>query len=167
MLVVIDLQDHYIKEFLKQETHWDHLLVRLQERIVEAAKSKELIINLTCWEDGCTVPEVLSILKAYKRLVYLQKEDFDGSKELKLFIETKNLQDEPIELCGAFKDVCVLETWKGLKRSGYKIQPVDPSLVIETNNNWRQIGSFPKNYEKVRETKKTSVSKKRKKGRAV
>jgi len=146
MLVVIDLQEYYLPEFQEDQERFDKLIGKLSARIRQAKEEEEIIVNLTCFEDGCTLPQVLEMGEGYKHRHFLAKCDFDGSSSLHGFISRKELLPEKIELCGAFMDVCVLDTWKGLRKLGYDVAPVDESLTICTPSNWREIKGYPKGY---------------------
>jgi nicotinamidase-related amidase len=146
MLVLIDLQDYYLPNFYAQEEIFESLLENLDQRLSEAKQRGEIVINLICQTDGVTIPQVLEMLKKHGEHRIICKDEFDGSEELDYFLKRNNLQDENIELVGAFRDVCVLDTWRGLKSLGYKVLPVKESLTIPTQDNWRKIERFPDGY---------------------
>ena len=146
MLVIVDLQEQYLRQFLKREPEWEKFLVKLDKRVFKAKDSMEVIINLTCQIDGMTIPAVLEMINDYPLKYGIDKADFDGSEEIIRFIDRKKMPFKSIELCGAFKDICVLDTWKGLKLKGYSVLPVQEDLVIETLSNWREIHAYPEGY---------------------
>jgi nicotinamidase-related amidase len=151
MLVIIDLQDYYLDEFMEQRERYDSLIEKLQVRVKEAMLKREPIINMTCWHDGCTLPEVSEMIRGYAYKRHVGKTEFDGSQELHHILKMGSLDTSEIELCGAFKDVCVLDTWKGLKGLGYNVLPVDDDLVIPTPKNWRGISVYPDGYLRRRD----------------
>ena len=146
MLVVIDIQEYYLREFEKQKQMFNRFIETLEKRIQQAKKEEEIVINLTCFLDGFTLPEVLQLLENYKHRFFLGKEEMDGSNSLHEFFQRKKLSPKKIELCGAFRDICVLETWKGLKKLNYNLVPVKKDLSIPTSTNWKKIITYPKGY---------------------
>jgi len=146
VLVIIDIQEYYLREFEKQKQIFNRFIETLEKRIQQAKKEEEIVINLTCFLDGFTLPEVLQLLGNYKRRFFLGKEEMDGSDSIHGFFERKKLSPEKIELCGAFRDVCVLETWKGLKKLNYNLVPIKKDLSIPTTTNWRKITTYPEGY---------------------
>lgn len=146
MLVIIDLQEQYFKDFLKKEEEWEAFLERLNHRVQDAKESMEVVINMTSQMDGMTIPAVLEMFRDYPLRFGVCKDDFDGSKEIEDFIKRKKIPYKNIELCGAHKDVCVLDTWKGLKEKNLPVLPVREDLVIETLDNWRRIDVYPEGY---------------------
>jgi len=146
MLVIIDLQDYYMPQFEKQRDKFSLLLEKLSNRIKKAKGRKETVINLTYREDGFTIPEVLEMGKGYGCRHFLLKQKFDGSEELHRFICEESQECKEIELCGAFEDVCVLDTWNGLRKLGYNVLPVEEDLTIATLDNWRKIKKYPDGY---------------------
>lgn len=158
MLVVIDLQEAYLDTFCKEKNEFRRLLRYLKKRIREAKESKEIIINLTHFEDGCTIPEVLEMYKNYKYLHFLGKDGYNGAECLSCFLERKKIQNEEIYLSGAFLDICILDTWKGLRKLGYRVMPVDDRLAMATTNNWRKLKKYPKKYRIRNDREKGNVS---------
>lgn len=146
MLVLIDLQESYLEDFLHNRGRWGKFLKNLRERVRQAKESKETIVNVTSERDGLTVPCIYRMFKNYPLRYGIDKLDFDGSLELQSLISEKNIQTKNIELCGAFRDVCVLETWKGLKKKGLPVLPIEKSLTLPTTDNWRGINAYPKGY---------------------
>lgn len=143
MLVIIDLQEFYLPYLYKQETQFKSLLENLEKRIDRSKRECETIVNLTCDMEGITIPEVLEMISGYKKTFFLYKKGFDGSTQLHDFLQGRK---EEIELAGIFMDVCLLQTWKSLKKMGYKVLPVSKDLTIKTRDNWRKVKSFPKGY---------------------
>jgi hypothetical protein len=158
MLVITDLQELYLKEFLEKEAEWDLFLSRLESRVKKSIDSFEVIVNLTTELEGITIPAVLEMFNNYPLKFGVNKKDFDGSTELSEFIERKQFSPGNIELCGAYKDVCILETWKGLKSKGFKVLPVQEDLVIETSDNWREINVYPEGFLQPRDKEKPRKS---------
>lgn len=146
MLVIIDVQEYYIDEFQRQKKNFEEMIVGLAERVRLARECCEPVINLTHFGDGFTLPEVIELVKSVKRRFFLGKEQEDGSQSVHCLCQRKNINPGRIELCGAFRDVCVLETWKGLKRLEYNVTPVKNKLTIATGSNWRNIQKYPDGY---------------------
>lgn len=147
MFVIVDLQDYYIPDLAAREPEWSLLLGNLKSRISTAKKRREPIVSLNSTHEGCTIPEVLEMLKGYPHRINALKDDFDGALELVDIIEHHNLYEEPIELCGIFRDVCVLETWKHLKDLGFNVLPIQRNLSLPTLDNWRRIAKYPEGFE--------------------
>lgn len=150
MLVIIDIQEYYISEFQKQSKSYDMMIAGLQERVRMARETKEVVINLTHFLDGFTMPEVIELVKTCNPSFFLGKEEEDGSSSIHTFCQNKKINPGRIELCGVFRDVCVLETWKGLKRFGYCVLPVNEGLTLATSLNWRKIEKYPDGYLEMR-----------------
>lgn len=122
------------------------MIAGLEKRIQQARESKELVVNLSYFGDGFTLPEVIELIKTSNQSFFLGKEKEDGSNSIHCFCKRKKIHPEKIELCGAFLDVCILETWKGLKLLEYNVLPVNTDLAIATGNNWRNIKRYPDGY---------------------
>lgn len=146
MLIIIDIQEYYLDEFRKQQNKFNKMIAGLRKRIQQARRIDELVVNLTCFDDGVTIPEILKLIADYPNKVFLGKGNYDGSTSLKGLFEIKGIRPKSIELCGVFKDVCVLETWKGLKKLGYNVSSINANLTLATSSNWRKIEKYPEGY---------------------
>lgn len=122
------------------------MIAGLEKRIEEARTCQEIVVNLTHFQDGFTMPEVIQLIKSCNNSFFLGKEKEDGSGSIHCLCKRKKIKPETIELSGIFKDVCVLETWKGLKRLNYNVLPVNEKLVMPTSSNWRNIKTYPEGY---------------------
>lgn len=148
MLVIIDIQEFYIDEFRKQQKSFNKMIAGIRNRVGQARQNEELVINLTRFEDGFTLPEIVELIKSCNKGFFLGKDEEDGSTSLHCFCKRKNIKPKSIELCGIFQDICVLETWKGLKRLGYKVLSVNKCLTLATSTNWRKTDKYPDGYLK-------------------
>lgn len=146
MLVLVDIQEYYIDEFQRQKKNFEDMIVGLEERVSLAREYGEVVVNLTNFDDGFTLPEVIRLVTSVNPHFFLGKEQEDGSESIHCLCKRRNLKPSKIELCGAFRDVCVLETWKGLKHLNYNVVPIKRKLTIATGSNWRNIKEYPKGY---------------------
>jgi nicotinamidase-related amidase len=125
LLVIIDIQECYIDEFQKQKENYERMIAGLRKRVQQARDCREVVISLTHFRYGYTLPEIVELIN---------------------LTENSYLKVSKIELCGCFRDVCVLETWKGLKRFDYLVTPVKKSLTIATTSNWKELKEYPTGY---------------------
>jgi nicotinamidase-related amidase len=146
MLAIIDMQEVYNDYFFEQGTKKYDIIKNIKKRILFARQKKEWILNLSFDLDGQIISDIKYSLKNYNNKAFLLKKEFDGSTVIHKYIKKQNIIPNKIELCGVFKDVCVLETWKGLKAKGYIVTPVKDNLVISTETNWRNIKEYPIGY---------------------
>ncbi len=145
MLVVIDIQECYIREFQRQKKKFNTMMAGLSNRIQQARDNEELVINLTHFEDGFTLPEVIELVKSCKGSFFLGKEEMDGSAALHYSYQRKEIKPDYIELSGVFRNVCVLKTWKGLKNLGYNVLQVDKELTMSTSSTLNE-NMYPNGY---------------------
>lgn len=143
MLVVVDLQDCYTKEYSQQRVRFSRLLERLRERVKLAKIEGELVINLLCFCDGDPIPEAEEILSEVPRV---GKDGYDGSKDLHRYFKMNKIEPSAIELCGIFANVCVLQTWQGLKELGYEVLPVDREMTLFTPTAKKKVTKYPEGY---------------------
>jgi hypothetical protein len=122
------------------------MIAGLRKRIQQAIKKEEIVINLTCFEDGFTLPEVLELIKPSNRSYFLGKRIFDGSMSIHSFIKREKISPENIELCGCFRNVCILETWKGLRKLNYSVLPINKNITLKTTLDWRGECTYPEGY---------------------
>ena len=144
MLVIVDLQDCYIREFRQQRESIKRLLDLLRIRVAEARKNGEEIINLICPMDGPPVPEIEEMLGP--DYTNLGKECYDGSEDIHRYIQRHHISPHEIELCGVFANVCVLHTWKGLKKFGYNVLPVKRTMTLFTYTTKEKVDTYPEGY---------------------
>lgn len=143
MLVIVDMQDGYWEEFRKQMPIFEKALFRITRRIATAQARGEDTLVLSTPDDGLTLPEIWRVIPPRGRTI-VHKDHFDGADALLRNIQHSLIPD-PIELVGAFRDVCVLETWKGLRRKEAYVLPVNPDLTIETTTRWKNK-RYPSGY---------------------
>jgi len=145
MLVVIDLQEYYLFDLRRHGDRFQRMLQAVVARIGQAWKKGESVVSLTCPYDGAVLPAVAAALRR-AGAAYVNKEEFDGSPELLDYLGP-SYHRLSLELGGIYEDVCVLETWKGLRRSKATVQSVDPRLTLPTLDNWRGVqGAYPPGY---------------------
>jgi hypothetical protein len=137
VLVIIDIQDCYLDdEFEKQRKKLDEMLVQIRRRIGWARVLDEPVVNLINFRDGQTLPKIAELISSCKNNYSVNKEYYDGSESLDYEIHRRGIPHNQIELCGVFRDVCVLKTWKGLKALNYNVSPVSVSLTMRTSTPW-------------------------------
>ncbi len=122
------------------------MIAGISKRIQQ--EKEELVINLTHFQDGPTLPEVTELINSTNNNYHLYKDSEDGSSSLQAFFKRKyiRVKEIEIELCGCFRDVCILETWKGLRRLNYLVTPIKKNLTVATTTNWRKLKGYPKGY---------------------
>lgn len=138
-LIVVDVQIHY------------HELARSIRRSVGrqvrlAMKRHWNIVFLEMSWDGDTLPELIRIVEEqnYTRFTRVQKEDYDGSKQVLEACERLGYGTERIRVCGLVANDCVKHTVQGLseKLPHSRIMVITGSCYpSRTFFDWR---SFPK-----------------------
>ncbi len=146
MLILIDIQEHYLTEFRRQQKNFERMIQAITGRIVRARKNQEPIINQTCFDDGCTLEEILDLIRGYEGTSFLGKEKWDGSHALHEFFCRKELDTSELELVGAFSNVCIRETWIGLKRLGYNLRPINDEMVLRTTRRTEEQEEYPEGF---------------------
>ena len=149
--MVVDLQECYESEFAQQKNQFKKMLETIEEKVALAREGKEPIVNIICPPDGPPIPGLDKLLGCEVPTIY--KNSHDGSKEIDRFVKRKNLCPNTVELCGVFANVCVLRTWIGLKKLGYKLEPVDTRAVLFVPTSRTRVASYPEGYldtDKVR-----------------
>ncbi len=146
MLVIIDIQEYYDKDFRDQKEKFEEMMTRIRKRIILAKETNEIIINLTHFRDGSTKRKLQDLLSGYSNAFNISKNQEDGSRFICRFIKDRKLSPRFIELCGIFRNVCVLETWKGLKELGLPVTSVDEDLTLTTD--WLKIKEYPEGFSR-------------------
>jgi nicotinamidase-related amidase len=135
-LIVVDMQPAYVYE----EGFNDKILVENVKTLL-----KEFIGN--CWpiiiveyeQAGKTVAPVMSCLKDYSNVFFVEKDNLDGSKQVLDIIEKFNLP-QSLNVCGVYSDQCVKATMRGLVEKGIAnieyyencVSPFSPSYDFNT-----------------------------------
>ncbi len=145
--MVVDVQDCYEKEFAQQRTRFERMLKKIEEKVALAREGKEPVISIICPSDGPPIQEVKEVLG--NKIPTLRKCAYDGSREIDRYIKRTGITPDPIELCGVFANVCVLYTWIGLQRLGYKLQHIDQDAVMFVPTSKTRVQEYPDGYIKT------------------
>jgi len=156
VFVIIDVQEDYRDEIESNIKKFRRFTQKLADKAVEIKRCNRPVFNLMTYYEGSPLPEVLNLFYRYKRFFNCLKEDWDGSMELMNECKRLNVQEQPIEIAGLYKEVCVLSTWEGLTRLGKKVLPVDDDLVFPAPTNLRKITEFPDGFERKNAKKRKS-----------
>lgn len=125
MLILIDLQNYYLLDIpLRQRKE---LISNICLRVKEAIHKGEEIINVRGIIEGPLSKEIDRVLPPSAHRI--GKDQFDGSSIIINYCKKNYIPLEEVELCGVYAQICVLQTWLGLKRNGIKVRPVKKLLT--------------------------------------
>jgi hypothetical protein len=136
------MQEGYWSIFQQQLPVFERTQANIIHRVREARIRGEQVLTLATEGDGLILPEIWRAVAAKDKAI-AHKTRFDGTDVIMDHIDPR--QPGPIELVGAFRDVCVLETWKGLRRREAYVLPVSPDLTLETLDRWKNK-HYPRGY---------------------
>ena len=122
VLTIIDLQKEYL----------DYLTAGGQGRIRDKmmayvytllqTQKYDLIINVSYFDElgRTTDTKLKKLLKGIRNVVYVSKDDNDGSQQIlvTLYQKSVRLKDCKLEMVGVFGSLCVYDTIDGLWQSG-------------------------------------------------
>jgi nicotinamidase-related amidase len=154
VLVIIDMQECYRDEMQAQHQKFDRFLKKLERKFANLREKQQPVVNLISPWEGNTFYEILHIIGEYNRTYYCHKDKFDGSAEILEECRRRKAKPKQVELCGLYTDVCVLDTWLGLKERDVNVLPVDPTMTFKSSFRvWRKVEKFPDGFlKKKRET---------------
>ncbi len=115
VLVIIDLQTDFVDALENQK-----VINNCKTLIKNSKKNKEYIAVVRMIGCGKNDPRIVQLLKNYKKVIYVNKIDGDGSKEIEKALKRKRFNR--LKLCGCYLDQCVLDTSRGLLEKDFKVK---------------------------------------------
>lgn len=100
-----------------------------------AIKRNAGIVILEYEDCGATIPEIVDVLKPYKRKSYIKKCRDDGSREFMSVAKRRKFSYDRVRLVGVNRHACVADTAEGLAKR-YNVQ-----VEVAMNATW---DSYPK-----------------------
>jgi len=119
-LIIIDAQDEFLDtqhytECIKEMSREIRLAKRRNDYIlfVEYVNSRNRIVNKKP-SSVPTIPSLLSLVKNYKKVIYVYKDNNDGGTEVLHTLRSKRIPRSNLRICGVYASFCVKDTAKTL-----------------------------------------------------
>ena len=113
IFIMVDMQEFFLKEY----PQWRHQVTEaVRQRLRVAIREKRYIVLVEFAGQGRTLDTLLAELQGYdpKRVIRVTKTGADGSEEILAACAELNLAFDVTEVCGIYKNGCLLQTVKSL-----------------------------------------------------